>query len=92
MSPDWSDVVVVKTDKEQPGTHHGAYGRVYIDGHEIKNVSMCKVDGVIGGDDIPSITLEIEPKSIRIILESDLKEDEAGTLHYDSPRKLIIRR
>lgn len=91
MTPEWSDVVIVKPDNE-PGVHDGAYGRVFIDGHEIKSVSLCKVDGVIGGEDIPSVTLEIEPKSLRIILASDLKEDDAGILHYDSPRKLIIRR
>ncbi len=91
MSPDWSEVVIVKPESE-PGVHRGAYGRVYIDGHEIKSVSLCKLDGVIGDDDIPSITLQIEPKSVRIILESDLTEDEAGVLTYDRPRKLIIRR
>ena len=91
MTPEWSDVVIVKPDSVA-GVHNGSYGRVYIDGHEIKSVSLCKVDGVIGGDDIPSVTLEIEPKSLRIILESDLTEDEAGVLTYDRPRKLIIRR
>ncbi len=92
MTPEWSEVVVVKPDKQVEGVHEGACGRVYIDGHEVKNVSQCNLEGVIGDEDIPSVTLTIEPRSIRIILESDLQEDDMGVLNYDRPRKLIIRR
>ena len=94
MSPDWSEVVVVTpTDQQDRQTMRGSYGRLFIDGHEIKSVSKVEFSDVINSDDIPEVTVTFNPRNIRIMLDSDLDIDEGeGALIYNLPRKLRIRK
>lgn len=92
MIPEWSEITIVKpSDSQRPDCHNGSAGRVFIDGMEIRSVSNLEVSGVIGDDDIPSVTLTIEPRMVRILLDTDFVEEE-DVLVYNRPRKLIIRR
>lgn len=93
MSPEWSEVVVVTPTNDGDGqTVRGAYGRLFVDGHEIKSVSKLELSDVINGDEIPEVTVTFNPRSIRIMLDSDLVTDENDTLVYNLPRKLRIRK
>lgn len=92
MIPEWSEITIVKpSNASQPGCHNGCAGRVFIDGMEIKSVSKLEISEIIGDEDIPSVTLTIEPRMVRILLDTDFIEEE-DTLVYNRPRKLIIRR
>lgn len=92
MSPDWSQVtVVMPADDADPDTVRGAYGRVYIDGQEIKSVSRVEVSPIVG-DDIPEIIITLNPRNLRILLDTDFTVDDEDMLIYDAPRKLRIRK
>lgn len=92
MIPEWSEITIVKpSNLDQPECHNGCSGRVFIDGMEIKSVSRLEISEVIGDEDIPSVTLTIEPRMVRILLDTDFVEEE-DVLVYNRPRKLIIRR
>lgn len=91
MIPEWTDVVIVKPSNND-GCHAGTCGRVFMNGMEIKNVSKLEMSEVIGDDDIPSVTLTLEPKMIRILLDTDFTVDEQDVLQYNGPRKLRIKR
>lgn len=92
MIPEWSEITIVKpSSPSQPECHNGCSGRVFIDGMEIRSVSKLEISEVIGDDDIPSVTLTIEPRMVRILLDTDFVEED-DVLVYNRPRKLIIRR
>lgn len=93
MIPDWCDIVVVKpTDvQEDVDVQRGACGRVYINGVEIKHVSKLTSSDIIGDEDIPSVTITIEPRSFRVMSDVDFEEQE-NQLVYNGPRRLIIRK
>jgi hypothetical protein len=92
MSPDWSEVVVVTpTDDRDGQTVRGSYGRLFVDGHEIKSVSKIAISDLVG-DEIPEVTVTFNPRNIRIMLDSDLAADENDALVYNLPRKLRIRK
>jgi len=95
MSPNWSEVVVVvptlvPEDKDD-STIRGLYGKVFIDGRQIQAVVKLEYNPIIGAEDIAEVTMTFNPRSLRILLDSDFIEEE-GVLVYNSPRKLIIRR
>jgi len=92
VSPDWSEVVIVVPTNEDGSTIRGLYGRVFIDGREIKAVSDLKYDPIIGSEDIAEVTMTFNPKSLRVLLDSDFNIEEEDVLVYNTPRKLRIRK
>lgn len=90
MSPDWSDITLIMPTNDDGETVRGCAGRVFINGAEIKSVSAFEVAPLIS-DEIPSVTLTIEPRNIRVLLDSDF-DNEGEALVYNRPRKLRFRR
>lgn len=93
MVEDWCEIIVVKptNDGDDNDIQRGACGRVYINGMEVKSVSRFVASDIIGEEDIPSVTITIEPRSLRIMSDIDFHEQESQ-LVYNGPRRLIIRK
>jgi len=91
MSPDWSELVVVQPTDDDGQTLKGCYGRVFIDGVEIKSVSKIEFGDIIG-DEIPEVSMTFNPRNIRLLLDSDMVVAEDDALVYNTPRKLRIRK
>ena len=90
MSPDWSDITLVMPTDDDGETVRGCAGRVFIDGAEVKSVSAFEIAPLIA-DEIPSVTLTIEPRNIRVLLDSDF-DNNGEAMVYNRPRKLRFRR